>query len=113
MWPSAFPGGDGKRVGRRPGLPEQMDARKRMKAKANLWRSALLAIVLFGSGCGAVDKLVNFGTDTRTETLNALNDAITALQSQSSDWQQVLKDTIGKLTKDAQSTLRSEISNLL
>jgi hypothetical protein len=70
-------------------------------------------VLYFLIGCGAVDKIVNFGTDTRTETINALNDAISALQSQSADWQQVLKDTQSKLTKDAQSTLRTEISDLI
>lgn len=86
-----------------------------MKAMSNLRKSSVIGILLFYflTGCGAIDKLVNFGTDTRTETVNTLNDAISALQSQSADWQQVLKDTVSKLTKDAQSTLRSEISDLI
>ena len=86
-----------------------------MKAISQLRKSSILGVLLFCflTGCGAIDKIVNFGTDTRTETVNTLNDAISALQSQSADWQQVLKDTVSKLTKDAQSTLRSEISNLI
>jgi hypothetical protein len=84
-----------------------------MKTSGKLW-TAVLAILLlnFLSGCG-LGKIINFGTDTRTETLNTLNDAITALQSQSADWQQVLKDTVAKLTKDAQSSIRNEVSNLI
>src|SRR5580765_2958314 len=86
-----------------------------MKTISQLRKSSVLGVLLFCflTGCGAIDKIVNFGTDTRTETVNTLNDAISALQSQSADWQQVLKDTVSKLTKDAQSTLRSEISNLI
>jgi K+-sensing histidine kinase KdpD len=86
-----------------------------MKAKAHMRRSAAPVIFLtfLLSGCGAIDKLVNFGTDTRTETLLTVDNAISALQSESADWQQVLKDTISKLIKDGQSTIRSEISNLL
>ncbi len=86
-----------------------------MKARSHLRKSSVLAIFLFCSltGCGSINKVGNFGTDTRTETVNTLNDAITALQSQSANWQQVLKDTVSKLTKDAQSTLRSEISDLI
>jgi hypothetical protein len=86
-----------------------------MKATTQLRTLSVLVflVLYFLVGCGAVDKIVNFGTDTRTETINALNDAISALQSQSADWQQVLKDTQSKLTKDAQSTLRTEISDLI
>ena len=86
-----------------------------MKNKIPMLISNVLAILMFCSlgGCGAINKIVNFGTDTRTQTLNALDDAISALQSQSADWQQVLKDTVSKLTKDAQSTLRTEISDLM
>jgi hypothetical protein len=83
-----------------------------MKARSHLRESTVFAIFLFCS-LGGCNKAVNFGTDTRTETVNVLNDAITALQSQSADWQQVLKDTANKLTKDTQSTLRTEISNLI
>lgn len=85
-----------------------------MKAGSRLPKAALFAIFLFTilTGCNT-GQLFNFGTDTRTETVNALNDAITALQSQSANWQQVLQDTMSKLTKDTQSTLRSEISDLI
>jgi hypothetical protein len=84
-----------------------------MKASASL-RKSVVILVLVGCLCGCgIGKLINFGTDTRTETLNTLNDAITALQSQSADWQQVLQNTVSKLTKDAQSSLRNEISNLI
>lgn len=85
-----------------------------MKAGSHLRKPVLFAIFLFSllTGCNG-GQFLNFGTDTRTETVNTLNDAITALQSQSANWQQVLKDTMSKLTQDTQSTLRNEISDLL
>ena len=84
-----------------------------MKTSSKLWTAVVANLLLiFLSGCNA-SKVVNPVIDTRTETLNTLNDAITALQSQSADWQQVLKDTASKLTKDAQSTLRTEVTDLI
>jgi len=47
------------------------------------------------------------------QTATALNDAIAALQSESADWQQVLKDLEKKLTADAQATIRNEIDQLV
>jgi hypothetical protein len=85
-----------------------------MKRRSTVRKSIVLMVLIsFLSGCGIFDKILNTGTDIKTETLNTLNDAITALQSQSADWQQVLKETVNKLSKDAQSTLRAEVSNLL
>ncbi|NJN23344.1 MAG: hypothetical protein HC810_01655, partial [Acaryochloridaceae cyanobacterium RL_2_7] len=45
--------------------------------------------------------------------MSTLNGAIDALERNSADWQSVLQDTTEQLTKDAQSTVRNEIANLL
>src|SRR5262249_11886728 len=87
--------------------------RNEMRISLKRWSAAVaISVFIFLNGC-SLSKIINPAIDTRTETLNTLNDAITALQSQSADWQQVLKDTASKLTKDAQSTVRNEISNLI
>jgi hypothetical protein len=51
--------------------------------------------------------------DVTVRTTNALDDAIETLQRESSAWQGVLQNTMGKLTEDAQSTVRNEIANVL
>ena len=84
-----------------------------MKISVTRWSVAVaIALFIFLSGCNA-SKVVDPAIDAKTDTLNTLNDAITALQSQSADWQQVLKDTASKLTKDTQSTLRTEVTDLI
>lgn len=45
--------------------------------------------------------------------VNALEEAITKLGTESSNWQQILQETISKLTDDSQSTVRNEVSNTL
>lgn len=43
----------------------------------------------------------------------ALNDAITALNQNSSDWQRILTECINKLPPEVQSTIKVEVSNVL
>lgn len=74
----------------------------------------LMAVLLTSCNLGkSVDKIKDTITDTTSSTVNVLDDAINALNQQSSSWQSVLQDTMGKLTSDAQSTVRNEVSNLL
>jgi len=47
------------------------------------------------------------------DTLDEFENAITTLDSNSAEWQQVLKDLETKFASDVQSTIRSEITNLL
>src|SRR5215212_358221 len=75
--------------------------------------ASLLVLLLTLSGCG-LD--VGLGTDTEdaiTNTLNTLDDAISTLDNASADWQRVLQDTVSKLTDDAQSTIRNEVTNVM
>ncbi len=71
--------------------------------------------ILFGlwlNSCIPTKEIQNTVEDATTKTVNALNDAIEALQAQSASWQQVLQDAQSKLTEDVQSTVRNEIANL-
>jgi hypothetical protein len=77
------------------------------------WMRMFLIITIAGlalipSACDWFDKAKNI----TTQTVNALDDAIDSLSTQSANWQQVLQDTMGKLTDTAQSTIRNEIANL-
>jgi len=47
------------------------------------------------------------------EAVRALDDAIRTLDNTSEDWQKVLQETRAKLTEDAQTTIRNEISDVL
>ena len=83
----------------------------------NIWPRAAAAFVLacIASACGlgpAVDRFGNVFTNSTTEAVNAIDDAVDVLESASADWQRVLQELTSKLTDDAQSTLRNEIANL-
>jgi hypothetical protein len=73
----------------------------------------VLAVALSAVGCGLLDGLVgaiNTGAE-RTDLI--LDQAISQLTNAQADWQNVLKDTVNKLTDDAQSTVRNEVNDLL
>jgi hypothetical protein len=75
--------------------------------------ASLLIMLVTLSGCG-----INLGLSTNTENavndaLNTLDDAISTLDNASADWQKVLQDTVAKLTDDAQSTVRNEVTNVM
>jgi hypothetical protein len=67
----------------------------------------LTAAILWG--CGIDDAI----DDATIRGVNAIDDAIDALERGSADWQSVLQETIDRLTDEGQSTIRTEISNLL
>ena len=71
-----------------------------------------VALTLSSFGCGACDIKPAI-EDTTNRTLAVLDDGINSLENASADWQKVLQDMISKLTADAQSTIRNEISNTL
>ena len=74
--------------------------------------SSILLVVSIAGGClfGGLQTQIQ---DTTTRTVNVLDDAIDALQTQSSAWQSVLQEAQNKLTDAAQSTIRNEIANLV
>lgn len=51
--------------------------------------------------------------DTTAQTVDVLNQAITALDAQNSDWKRILQSAIGQLTQSAQATIRNELSDTL
>ncbi len=75
-------------------------------------RFCLLAVVIFTAGCG-LGGLQTELENIRTQTANSLDDAIDALQTQSSAWQSILQELQGKLTHELQSTVRNEVANLV
>lgn len=63
-------------------------------------------------GCNPLKGLRTDLENTTTLTVDVLNDAIAAIEAQSSSWQTVLQDAQGKLTSDAQATIRNELTVL-
>jgi len=74
--------------------------------------SSILLVVTIAGGClfGGLQTTLQ---DSTTKTVNVLDDAIDALQTQSSAWQTILQEAQSKLTESAQSTIRNEIGNLV
>lgn len=60
-----------------------------------------------------LDELFRQTNEQIAETTRVLDDAIDKLDGNSRDWQSILQDTVAGLTKDFQSSVRSEVSNLL
>lgn len=73
---------------------------------------SVFLIVSIAGGClfGGLQTQIQ---DLTTRTVNVLDDAIDALQTQSSAWQTILQEAQTKLTDAAQSTIRNEIANLV
>jgi hypothetical protein len=67
----------------------------------------LLAVLV--AGCGIAEKI----QDLTTQTVNVLDDAIAALETQSAAWQSILQEAQARLTADAQSTIRNELASLV
>jgi hypothetical protein len=74
-----------------------------------------VASFLWLAGCGlssSIDRLTAT-IDTRTaEAIHTLDNAISALSSESSDWRTVITNLEKDISKDVQSTLRTEIQDL-
>ena len=85
-------------------------------ARTLVLMAGFVALLLLATGCGLADALDNLTgqvANTTVKTTNILDDAINALNKNSADWQQVLKDTRDKLTESVQSTVRTEVSQAL
>ncbi len=79
-----------------------------------IWLAIWIPIMISGCSIGdKIDKATDTVSDVTGDTVAALDNAIDALDRNSSSWQTVLQETTQKLTADAQSTIRTEISNLL
>jgi hypothetical protein len=68
------------------------------------------------SGCdigGKIEDLTGKVSDIAGDTVTTLDEAIDALERNSSSWQSVLQNTTSQLTADAQSTVRNEVTDLL
>jgi hypothetical protein len=89
----------------------------RIPSAREVFHSAVsVLLVLSLTGCGLADTLKNaigFGASTADRTLNILDGGIARLDNNSAEWQSVLEDMQSKLTTDAQSTIRNEITQLI
>lgn len=74
-------------------------------------RALILSVwwMAVAAGCDIGDKI----KDPIKEAIAVLDDAIRVIDENSEEWQQALQDALAKLTRDAQSTVRNEISDLL
>ncbi len=77
-----------------------------------LVRLSLLLVFSLSGGC-LLGNLPGKIEDLTTRTVNVLDDAIDALETQSAAWQTILQEVQSKLTDAAQSTIRNEIANLV
>ncbi|MER2514572.1 MAG: hypothetical protein ABTQ25_19550 [Nitrosomonas ureae] len=79
-----------------------------------LWLMAFIPILIAGCSIGdKIDRLTDEVSDVAGDTVATLDNAIDALDRNSASWQSVLQDTTTKLTDEAQSTVRNEVSDLL
>jgi hypothetical protein len=78
-------------------------------------RSAVFLLGLAGVVAGGckLDQILNPVVDPLQNAVATLDDAISKISATSGSWQNVLQDTVGKLTSDAQSTVRNEVQTLL
>jgi hypothetical protein len=74
---------------------------------------AVVVLALSAVGCGLLDGLVNAVNTAAQRTDLVLDEAISKLTNAQADWQNILKDTVDKLTDQAQSTVRNEVNDLL
>jgi hypothetical protein len=63
-------------------------------------------------GCGISTLWKKTIPDSTLAAVNAIDDAVDALNNAQADWQQVLTDLQQKLTDDAQATIRNEVAVL-
>jgi hypothetical protein len=70
--------------------------------------AGLLAVIVTSSGCGASGT----ATDITNRTLAVIQNAINQLDANSANWRETLNQALDKLPKDAQSTIRTELTDL-
>jgi F0F1-type ATP synthase membrane subunit b/b' len=73
------------------------------------WMTISLSTILLVFGCDFTKKL-SVQIDNAEKIIS---DALTDLNDNSRQWQTVLRETESKLTEDAQSTIKNEVSNTL
>ena len=70
-----------------------------------------IAIAL--TGCKWINKLLGGINDQTNKVVQTLDKAISTLNSQSANWQEVLNGVLKDLPSDVSATIRGDISNLL
>ncbi len=73
----------------------------------------LLALLISTMACSVLSDLEGTAALGMERTTRILDEAIVGIQNNSSDWQNVLRETEDKLVEETQSTIRNEVSDLL
>lgn len=75
-----------------------------------------IALILAGAltvSCNPLGALTEQIDDSTSRLIAVLDDAIAELASANTDWQRIVQDALVKLPSDVQSTIRTEISDML
>jgi len=64
------------------------------------------------NGCGSLNSIAERFDNRMAETIRSMDAAIAQLAQQSADWQVVVANLEKEISKDVQSTLRTEIHDL-
>jgi len=73
----------------------------------------LFIIISLLSGCGLIDKLKDMFSSGTSQVVLVLDQAITSLDVQSANWQEILNKAIKDLPDQVSNTVRGDVSNLL
>ena len=84
-----------------------------MKTKMKNVISIVVFMTITLTGCKWVDKLLGGLTNQTNKVVQTLDKAISTLNSQSANWQEVLNGLLNELQSDVSATIRGDISNLL
>ncbi len=74
---------------------------------------AFLSLWFLATACNIGQEVRGIVQETTDRTLPVLDSAIDRLDSQSSDWQVVMQDTVDQLTRDGQSTIANEVRSVM
>jgi len=73
----------------------------------------ILIIVNLFTGCNFIDKIKGLFSSETSKVVQVLDQAISSLNSQSANWQEILNKAMKDLPEDVSNTVRSDVSNLL
>ena len=73
----------------------------------------LLGTCLLLTQCGVRDWVDRLFSDTTTQAVNVIDNAIADLSFESANWRDIMQKAIADLPSDIQSTIRTEMSDLL
>jgi len=84
-----------------------------MKIKMKNVIVVIVFVAITLSGCKWINKLLGGINDQTNKVVQTLDGAISTLNSQSANWQEVLNGLLKDLPADVSATVRGDVSNLL